>query len=204
MSVLEQPERRPLGAPSGARMSSDSTSSRNGSRNDCSPSSRSPEPFAIVILASEKPGGGTQDFCWLVNFVLPWGKVASRPAACALEAAIACCTIPMTIVEPAQWKRAHQLGGSDKEASRQRALQLFPAAHALFARRKDHGRAEAGADRSQQTGRLTMREMPRRDGSVVLYDDDHDEDLIIVEPTVAGFGTVQNNLHCVCGRPLQA
>jgi hypothetical protein len=49
-----------------------------------------------------------------------------------------------------------------------------------------------------------MREMPRRDGSVALYDDDHDEDLIIVEPTVAGFDLVQNNLHCACGRPLQA
>ena len=27
--------------------------------------------------------------------------------------------------------------------ARQRALQLFPAAHALLARKKDHGRAEA-------------------------------------------------------------
>jgi len=31
----------------------------------------------------------------------------------------------------------------DKEAGRQRALQLFPAAHALLAHKKDHGRAEA-------------------------------------------------------------
>jgi hypothetical protein len=30
------------------------------------------------------------------------------------------------------------------EANRQRALQLFPEAHALLARRLDHGRAEAG------------------------------------------------------------
>jgi crossover junction endodeoxyribonuclease RuvC len=61
----------------------------------------------------------------------------------ALEAAIACCEIPMTIIEPTRWKKLHQLRGGEKEASRQRALQLFPAAHALFARRMDHGRAEA-------------------------------------------------------------
>jgi len=41
------------------------------------------------------------------------------------------------------WKKFHQLRGGDKEAARQRALQLFPAAHALLARKKDHGRGEA-------------------------------------------------------------
>jgi crossover junction endodeoxyribonuclease RuvC len=40
-------------------------------------------------------------------------------------------------------KKFHGLRGGDKEGSRQRALQLFPAAHALLARKKDHGRAEA-------------------------------------------------------------
>ena len=61
----------------------------------------------------------------------------------AIEAAITCCEIPMTIIEPTAWKKFHQLRGGDKESSRQRALQLFPAAHAALARRKDHGRAEA-------------------------------------------------------------
>jgi Holliday junction resolvasome RuvABC endonuclease subunit len=61
----------------------------------------------------------------------------------ALEAVIACCEIPVTIIEPTAWKKVHGLRGSEKEASRQRALQLFPSAHALLARRKDHGRAEA-------------------------------------------------------------
>jgi crossover junction endodeoxyribonuclease RuvC len=61
----------------------------------------------------------------------------------AIEAAITCCGIPLTIIEPTAWKKFHALRGGDKEASRQRALQLFPAAHALLARRKDHGRAEA-------------------------------------------------------------
>jgi crossover junction endodeoxyribonuclease RuvC len=61
----------------------------------------------------------------------------------AIEAVIACCEIPLTIVEPTAWKKFHQLRGGDKEAGRQRALQLFPAAHALLARKKDHGKAEA-------------------------------------------------------------
>ena len=61
----------------------------------------------------------------------------------ALEAVLACCEVPITIIEPSVWKKFHQLRGGDKEAARQRALQLFPAAHALLARRKDHGRGEA-------------------------------------------------------------
>jgi crossover junction endodeoxyribonuclease RuvC len=61
----------------------------------------------------------------------------------ALEAVLACCEIPMTVIEPSMWKKFHQLRGGDKEAARQRALQLFPAAHALLARKKDHGRGEA-------------------------------------------------------------
>ena len=54
-----------------------------------------------------------------------------------IEATVACCEIPMTVVE------IHGLRGVDKAASRQRALQLFPAARAFFYGRKDHGRAEA-------------------------------------------------------------
>lgn len=61
----------------------------------------------------------------------------------ALEAVITCCGIPLTIIEPTAWKKFHQLHGKDKEGSRQRALQLFPTAHALLAQKKDHGRGEA-------------------------------------------------------------
>ena len=49
----------------------------------------------------------------------------------------------MTIVEPSAWKKFWKLPGKDKESGRQKALQLFPAAHAALARKKDHGRAEA-------------------------------------------------------------
>jgi crossover junction endodeoxyribonuclease RuvC len=61
----------------------------------------------------------------------------------AIESTVLCCATPMTIVEPSVWKKAHGLRGGDKEAGRQRALMLFPAAHALLTRKKDHGRAEA-------------------------------------------------------------
>jgi crossover junction endodeoxyribonuclease RuvC len=47
------------------------------------------------------------------------------------------------IIEPSTWKKFHDLHGGDKEPARQRALQLFPNAHAMFARKKDHGRAKA-------------------------------------------------------------
>jgi hypothetical protein len=49
----------------------------------------------------------------------------------------------MTIIEASAWKKFHYLHGGDKEPAPQRALQLFPNAHAMFARKKDHGRAEA-------------------------------------------------------------
>ena len=61
----------------------------------------------------------------------------------AIEATVALASVPLTIVEPAVWKGSFHLRGKDKESARQRALQLFPAAHAAFTRRKDHGRAEA-------------------------------------------------------------
>ena len=61
----------------------------------------------------------------------------------AIEATIACCEVAITSIEPAVWKKAHHLRGGDKEGARQRALQLFPSAHALLSRKMDHGRAEA-------------------------------------------------------------
>lgn len=60
-----------------------------------------------------------------------------------LEATVACCGIPLTIVEPSMWKKHFGLKGPDKEQARQRAIQLHPDAAELFARKKDHGRAEA-------------------------------------------------------------
>jgi crossover junction endodeoxyribonuclease RuvC len=61
----------------------------------------------------------------------------------AIEATIIGCEVPLTIIEPTAWKKFHGLRGGEKELSRLRALMLFPTAHTLLARRKDHGRAEA-------------------------------------------------------------
>jgi len=50
--------------------------------------------------------------------------------------------IPVRWVSPAKWKRALGLS-ADKGASRRRAIELWPAQSAMFARVKDDGRAEA-------------------------------------------------------------
>jgi crossover junction endodeoxyribonuclease RuvC len=73
-----------------------------------------------------------------VSSVFKYGRAAG-----AIEATIALCGIPLIFVAPAGWKRAFRLPGGNKEAARQRALELFPVAHDSFARKKDHGRAEA-------------------------------------------------------------
>jgi Holliday junction resolvasome RuvABC endonuclease subunit len=58
----------------------------------------------------------------------------------AIETVIALCRIPFVLVEAGVWKRKLHLPGKDKEASWQKALQLFPAKHALLSRMKEHGR----------------------------------------------------------------
>lgn len=60
-----------------------------------------------------------------------------------LEAVVACCDVPFTLVTPQRWKKFFGLKGPDKERSRQLAIQRIPPAAHLLARKKDHGRAEA-------------------------------------------------------------
>jgi hypothetical protein len=48
----------------------------------------------------------------------------------------------MVMVEPSKWKRAFHLN-SDKEASRQLQIGLFPHAHDRLSLKRDHQRAEA-------------------------------------------------------------
>lgn len=50
---------------------------------------------------------------------------------------------PPKLIEATGWKKYHGLLKMDKEASRQKALALFPAAGAYLARKMDHNRAEA-------------------------------------------------------------
>jgi crossover junction endodeoxyribonuclease RuvC len=61
----------------------------------------------------------------------------------ALETIVMLCAIPLEITEPTAWKRHWHLPPKDKERSRQKAIELFSAVHALLARKLDHGRAEA-------------------------------------------------------------
>src|SRR5262249_13595036 len=61
----------------------------------------------------------------------------------AIETAVMLAGIPLTIIEPAAWKKFHDLHGREKEPSRQRVLQLLPTASAAFGRKRDHGTAEA-------------------------------------------------------------
>ena len=53
-------------------------------------------------------------------------------------------SIPFEYVTPQAWKKAMLPGvGHDKEASRLRAIELFPLVADQLTRKKDHGRAEA-------------------------------------------------------------
>ncbi len=49
----------------------------------------------------------------------------------------------VVLVHPTTWKRSLGLIGHDKEASRNKALRMFPASKNAFAKRSDHNRAEA-------------------------------------------------------------
>jgi crossover junction endodeoxyribonuclease RuvC len=88
------------------------------------------------------------DFAWVERAQAPPSQGSSSGfkygrSVGQIEAAVTLCGIPVEIAEPASWKRFWRLPGKDKERARERALELFPDAHALLARKKDHGRAEA-------------------------------------------------------------
>jgi crossover junction endodeoxyribonuclease RuvC len=87
---------------------------------------------AFVEYAAARPGQGVSS---MFKFGVSYG---------AIKMALAACGIPFTIVTPAKWK--HCVGvptGADKEASRLRALQLFPGQTSNLALKKHHGRADA-------------------------------------------------------------
>jgi crossover junction endodeoxyribonuclease RuvC len=87
---------------------------------------------AFVEFAAARPGQG-------VSSMFKFGVVYG-----ATKMALAACGVPYTIITPAKWKPAVGiLTGSDKEASRLRALQLFPDEAMHLARKKDHARADA-------------------------------------------------------------
>jgi crossover junction endodeoxyribonuclease RuvC len=87
---------------------------------------------AFIEYAAARPGQGVTS---MFRFGCCYG---------ALKMALAACGVPFTVVTPAKWKPAVGIQtGADKEASRLRALQLFPDQAAQLARKKDHARADA-------------------------------------------------------------
>ena len=72
-----------------------------------------------------------------VTSMFRYGRVVG-----AVEGVVAAQLIPLSLIEPATWKRHLRLN-SNKEDCRARALQLLPSAASELQRVKDHHRAEA-------------------------------------------------------------
>jgi crossover junction endodeoxyribonuclease RuvC len=87
--------------------------------------------LTLVEVAQPMPRQGTSS-------VFRYGRATG-----ALEAAVALWGVPVEFAAPAVWKRFFKLPGKNKERSRQLALEKFPTAHAMLARKRDHGRSEA-------------------------------------------------------------
>lgn len=85
---------------------------------------------AVIELVGAMPGQG-------VSSMFKFGR-AFGTAIGVIQAA----GIPLHFVTPAKWKRHFNLP-ADKEAARELALRMFAKTPEPFARKKDHGRAEA-------------------------------------------------------------
>ena len=89
-----------------------------------------PYAFAIVEQASSRPGQG-------VSSTFRYGQGYGT-----ILGVIGALAIPVRHVTPAKWKRALGLD-NEGETSRARAIETWPDRADLFARKKDHHRAEA-------------------------------------------------------------
>ena len=65
-----------------------------------------------------------------------------------------------------------------------------------------HRRRFAARERRLLFG-LSMRELYRRDGTVVIFGDANDRDELVVEPKINSFIPIRGNSSCVCGAELQ-
>ena len=91
-----------------------------------------PERFRVAVVEDvhSMPKQGVRSV-W--TFALGHGSVLG---------ALGALSIPVQLVSPSVWKGAMGLG-KDKNASRQRAIEMWPSEAKRFARVKDDGRAEA-------------------------------------------------------------
>lgn len=90
-----------------------------------------PYLVAYVEQASARPGQGVSS---MFRFGQAYGSILGVIGALA---------IPVRHVSPAKWKKALGLN-NDGETSRARAIETWPTQAELFARKRDHNRAEAG------------------------------------------------------------
>jgi len=89
-----------------------------------------PYSLAVVEQVHAMPGNGTAS---MFRFGQAYGTILGILGAIA---------IPVRFVTPAQWKKAMRLDSS-AETSRARAIETWPHHAGLFARKRDHNRAEA-------------------------------------------------------------
>ncbi len=90
-----------------------------------------PPDFAFIERAQAMPEQGSSS-----GFI--YGRAVGMLEACVLGLGV-----PLEVIESSAWKKAHGLIHKEKEDSRQKAILMFPDAHAFFARKLDHNRAEA-------------------------------------------------------------
>jgi len=86
--------------------------------------------MAIIERVASMPGQGVSS---TFKFGCAFGII---------QGVVAALQIPTHFVAPGKWKKHFGLS-SDKEECRARALQYWPSRSELFARKKDHNRAEA-------------------------------------------------------------
>jgi crossover junction endodeoxyribonuclease RuvC len=88
------------------------------------------KPTVFLEEVNAMPGQG-------VTSMFRFGHVAG-----AIEGVCAGLRIPVTLIRPREWQTLARVR-KDPDAGRHRASQLFPNQSALFARKKDHNRADA-------------------------------------------------------------
>ncbi len=89
------------------------------------------ESTAAIEMVGAMPGQG-------VSSMFKFGQVYG-----AALATLATLQIPYRTVTPPVWKRSFRLVGCDKDESRSRALEMFPACVEHLRLKKHHGRADA-------------------------------------------------------------
>lgn len=87
-----------------------------------------------AMPAQDKYGKRSMGATSAMNF----GRMAG-----ALEGVLSLCASELVMVRPQVWKKYHGLIGTEKDAARLKAIELFPELADKLSRKKDSGRADA-------------------------------------------------------------